>query len=102
MPQKNVLLYGNSILLNGLAAQMQSRADVMVHRRSAQAELAALSAVDTVIVDMNEMPLAEVLAILTVTNAGKIIGLDHRCGTATVLLHQVFQASTLDDVGNYL
>ena len=100
--RKNILLYGNSILLNGLAAQMQSRADVMVNRRSAQAELAALSVVDTVIVDINEMPLAEVLAILTVTNADKVIGLDHRCGTATVLSRQVFQARTLADVGNYL
>jgi hypothetical protein len=99
---KNVLLYGNSILLSGLAAQMQTQPELVVRCRPAQAGLTPLSGIDAVIIDVNEISLAHMLAILQAHTDVRIIGLDDRSGTATVLSRQLFQILTLDDVGNYL
>lgn len=100
--RKNILLYGNSILLSGLAARMQTIPDLAIRCRPAQAELAPLAGIDAVIVDVHETPLSSVLAILQGYTEVRIIGLDDRSGTATVLSRQVFQTHTLADVGNYL
>lgn len=100
--RKRFLLYGNSILLSGLAARMQTRTDLTVRCQPAQCKSVSLRHVDTVIVDVNELLLEVVMAAVKPDSNIRIIGLDDRQGRVIVLSRQVFQTRTLEDVLKYL
>jgi hypothetical protein len=95
---KHVLLYGDSIFLTGLAAQLQARDDVDVRHRAPHDGPLHLDDLDAVIVDFNDAQPADVLALLRTRPDLKIVGVNATGGAVTVLSGQVYLAQTLADV----
>ena len=95
---KRILLYGNSIFLAGLAAQLQTRDDVDVRQQAPHAGPLHLGDLDAVIVDFNEVQAADVLALLRARPSLKIVGVNAAGGAVTVLSGRVYLAQTLADV----
>lgn len=95
---KRILLYGSSIFLTGLAAQLQSTAGLDVRQRAPHAGPLHLGGLDTVIVDFNDVPAADVLAILRARPDLKIVGVNANNSAVTVLSGRIYLAHTLADV----
>ncbi len=95
---KHILLYGNSIFLNGLVAQLKSRTDLEVHQQALGSGPLQLSALDVVIVDFDEVDAMDVLGILRACPDVKVVGVDAPDGAVTVLSGSVYLARTLGDV----
>ena len=94
---KRVLLYGDSIFLTGLAAQLQARDDVDVRQQSPHAGPLNLGDLDAVIVDFDDVPAADVLAILRARPDLKIVGVNTGNSVITVLSGRVYLAQTVAD-----
>jgi hypothetical protein len=94
----NILLYGNSIFLNGLAAWLQTQPGFTVRRQLPGDTQRLPDDPATVIVDIHETPVAESLALFEDRPRLRIIGVDDRLGTATVLNGQVYRLQTFGDV----
>ncbi|HEY89649.1 MAG TPA: hypothetical protein G4N98_07960 [Thermoflexia bacterium] len=95
---KRVLLYGNSIFLSGLAAQLLARDDIDVRQRTSHGGLLHLDDLDAVIVDFNDVQPADVLALLRTRPSLKVVGVNAAGGAVTVLFGQVHLVQTLADV----
>ncbi len=95
---KRVLLYGDSIFLTGLAAQLQTRDDVDVRQQAPHAGPLHLGDLDAVIVDFGDVPAGDVLAMLRARPNLKIVGVNATGGAVTVLSGKVYLAHTLADV----
>lgn len=95
---KQVLLYGTSIFLAGLAAELQKRPDVEVRCQSDLTGLLDLGAVDAAVVDLDDTPAAGVLALLRARPDLRIVGVNASNSTLTVLTGRVYMASTMDDL----
>jgi hypothetical protein len=96
---KNILLYGNSIFLNGLAAWLKTQPGLTVRRHLPGDPLSLPDDTpDVAIVDIHETPVSEALALFEGRPHVTIVGVDDRLGTATVLSEQVYPLQTLDDV----
>ncbi len=95
---KHILLYGNSIFLNGLAAQLQKRADLEVRQQPLASGPLPLSNLDAVIVDFDEVEAADVLGILRACPDVKVVGVNTPDGAVTVLSGQVYLAHNIADV----
>jgi hypothetical protein len=95
---KNVLLYGDSILLTGLAIQLHGLADVKVRQQSPRKGPLNLEGVDAVIVDFNEAHAADVLDILRARPDLKVVGVNSTGSAVTVLSGKVYLAHSLKDV----
>jgi len=92
------LLYGDSIFLTGLAAQLQARDGVDARHQAPYDGPLNLGDLDAVIVDFNDVPPADVLAILRARPDLKIVGVNAPGGAVTVLSGRVYLAQTLADV----
>ncbi len=95
---RNVLLYGDSIFLSGLMAQLQSMPDLAVRQQSPHVGPLNLRDLDVVIVDFNAVEAAAVLDILRARPDIKVIGVNPSGGAVTVLSGQVYLARSLSDV----
>ena len=95
---KHVLLYGDSIFLAGLAAQLRDRDDVAIRRQAQNVGLLDLGGLDAVIVDFNAVDPADVLSILRARPDLKVVGVNAPGGAVTVLSGKVYLAHTLTDV----
>ena len=95
---KRILLYGDSIFLTGLATQLETRADLDVRQQSSHVGPLNLDGLDAVIVDFDDVPAGDVLAILRARPDIKIVGVNATGGAVTVLSGRVYLAQTLDDV----
>lgn len=95
---RNVLLYGDSIFLSGLAAQLHGLDDVCVRQQSPRIGPLNLHGLDVVIVDFNAVEAAAVLDILRAQPDIKVVGVNPGGGAVTVLSGQVYLARTLSDV----
>lgn len=95
---KHILLYGDSIFLTGLAAQLEAHANLDVRQQSSHAGLLNLDDLDAVIVDFDDVLAADVLAILRARPGLKIVGVNAAGGAVTVLSGRVYLAHTLMDV----
>ncbi len=95
---EHILLYGDSVFLAGLAAQLQARADLDVRQQSAHTGPLNLDDLDAVIVDFDDVSAGDVLAILRARPDLKIVGVNAPGGAVTVLTGRVYLAQTLDDV----
>ena len=95
---KRILLYGDSIFLTGLAAQLQAMAGLDVRQQAPHAGPLNLGNLDAVIVDLNDVPAADVLAILRARPNLKVVGVNATNGAVTVLSGRVYLAQTLADV----
>ncbi|MBN1483804.1 MAG: hypothetical protein JXA37_03710 [Chloroflexia bacterium] len=96
---KRILLYGDSIFLCGLAANLQNLPDVSVQMQSARNGPLCLGETDTVIVDLNDVHAADVLAILQSRPNLRVVCVNAAEGA--VLSGQIQPAHTLDDVASY-
>jgi len=95
---KHVLLYGDSIVLAGLAAQLQSRIDLEVYQRSQHSGLLALDKFNVVIVDFDNVESSDVLAMLRARPDLKVIGVNAPDGAVMVLSGKVYLARALTEV----
>jgi len=95
---KHILLYGDSIFLSGLAAQLQARDDVDARQRAPHDGPLDLGELDAVIVDFDAVDAAEVLALLRARPDLKIVGVNANNSAVTVLSGRVYMAETLEDV----
>jgi hypothetical protein len=95
---KRILLYGDSVFLAGLAAQLQTRADLDVRQQSSHAGPLNLDDLDAVIVDFDDAQATDVLAILRARPNLKVVGVNAPGSAVTVLSGQVYLARTLTDV----
>lgn len=95
---KRILLYGDSIFLTGLAAQLQSMAGLDVRQQAPHAGPLNLGDLDAVIVDFDDVPASDVLALLRARPDLKIVGVNATNGAVTVLSGRVYLAHTLADV----
>jgi hypothetical protein len=98
MMVKRILLYGDSIFLTGLAAQLQARADLDVCQRAPHAGPLDLGDLDAVVVDFDDARAADVLAILRARPDLKIVGVNAKDSAVTVLSGRIYLAHTLADV----
>lgn len=73
---KHILLYGNSIFLSGLAAQLQSYTNLDVRQRAPHDSLLHPGNVGVVIVDFDDVKANDVLAMLRVRPDLKIVGVN--------------------------
>lgn len=95
---KRILLYGNSIFLAGLAAQLQRRSGVEVRQQSPSAGRLELAGLDAVVVDFAEVAPGDVLAILRAQPDVKVVGVNAAGSAVTVLSGQVYLAHGVADV----
>jgi hypothetical protein len=95
---KHILLYGDSIFLGGLAAQLRAQEGVSVSQQSPHTGPLHLGKLDAVIVDFNAVDAADILAILRARPDLKIVGVNAPGGAVTVLSGKVYLAHTLADV----
>jgi hypothetical protein len=95
---KHILLYGNSIFLNGLASQLQKRVDCEVHQQAPGSGPLHLSNLDAVIVDFDEVGAEDVLGILRACPDVNVVGVNASGGAVTVLSGKVYLARTVADV----
>ena len=95
---KHILLYGDSIFLTGLAAQLQARDDVDVRQQASRTGPLNLDDLDAVIVDFDDVQAGDVLAMLRARPDLKIVGVNATNGAVTVLSGRIYLAHTLADV----
>lgn len=95
---KHILLYGDSIFLGGLAAQLQGHADVVVQQQIPRTGPLDLGNLDAVIVDFNDVSANDILAIVRARPDLKVVGVHAPGGAVTVLSGKVYLAHTLADV----
>jgi len=95
---KSVLLYGDSIFLTGLAAQLRDRDDVVVRQQAQTVGLLDLGGLDAVIVDFNAVDADAVLSILRARPDIQVVGVSAPGGAVTVLSGKVYLAHALADV----
>ncbi|NBD34679.1 MAG: hypothetical protein GVY30_01615 [Chloroflexi bacterium] len=95
---KRILLYGDSVFLGGLAAQLQAQDDVIIVQQASHEGPLKLGDLDAVIVDFNDVDADDVLAILRASPDLKVVGVNAPGGAVTVLSGKVYLAHTLEDV----
>ncbi len=95
---RNILLYGGSIFLAGLAVELQTLPHLRVRRQATLDCLEDLTPLDAAIVDLNESCAGEVLALLLTHPDLTLIGVNARGGAVTVLSGRVYRAQTLAEV----
>ncbi len=95
---RNVLLYGDSIFLSGLAAQLHGLDNVCVRQQSPRQRPLNLQGLDVVIVDFSAVEADAVLDILRAQPDIKVVGVNPDGGAVTVLSGQVFLARTVAEV----
>ncbi len=95
---KHILLYGSSIPLTGLAAQLRATADMDVRQQPADAGPLSLAGLDAIIVDFDDAAAADVLSILRARPDLKIVGISAPGNAITVISGQVYLTHTLADV----
>lgn len=95
---RNVLLYGDSIFLSGLMAQLQSQPHVSAHQQAPGAGPLDLCNLDAVIVDFNAVDTAAVLDLLRMQPNLRVIGINAPGGAVTVLSSKVYLAHSLTDI----
>ncbi len=95
---RNILLHGNSIFLNGLAAWLQPQPGLTVRRQLPGNGPLSPDDFDTVIVDIYETPIPEALARFEAYPHLTLVAVDARLDTVIVLSGQVYRLHALVDV----
>ena len=99
---QRILVYGTSIFLAGLSAQLQSLPDVQLRCRDTLTDLGELTAIDAVLVDFNDPLSADVLTMLRARPDLKVVGVNATSNAVTMLSGQVYLAQTVDEAGRCL
>lgn len=103
MPGKKVLLYGNSILIAGLASKLQEMPGLAVERwqdeDSAGLERLKNSPVpDLIIADLRDAKTSQALSTLCALPGVTLVGLDALTNTLTTLTSQSQPARSMQEV----
>ena len=93
-----ILVYGASILIEGIASQLVSQSHLQIHRAKSLADLGNLSDFDAVLVDLNDTSASDVLAMLRACPDLRIIGVNAATGSVTLLAGRVYLAQTAEEV----
>jgi hypothetical protein len=95
---QNILLYGTSIFLAGLAAQLQHLPNMQVVCRANLTHLGDLSAFNAVVIDLNDLHAADLLTLLRARPDLRVIGINEATGVLTTFAGQVYLARTIEDI----
>lgn len=95
---KHILLYGDSIFLTGMAAQLDALPEAEARLQAPHTGALNLGDLDVVIVDFNAVDADAVLDILRARPDVKVVGVNAPGGAVTVLSSQVYLARSLSDV----
>ncbi|MBN2004726.1 MAG: hypothetical protein JXA21_15320 [Anaerolineae bacterium] len=96
---RHILLYGSSIFLAGLAAELKTLPHLHVHHLTALNKAEDLTTpLDAVVVDLNEECAGKVLALFLTYPDLTLIGVNSRGSAVTVLTGRAYRAHTLADV----
>jgi hypothetical protein len=96
-PIKKLLLYGNSILIAGLTSKLRQAEGLVVTQMEA-GDLADLSGVDVVVVDLRDGKTSQALPALCAAPGVLLVGMDAITNTLTVLTGQSYPAHSMQDV----
>lgn len=99
---KQILLYGTSIFLAGLATQLQGTPGLRVRQQANLSGLVDLGNLDAVVVDLNDAAYADVLALVRARPDIKIVGINANSSAVTVLSGRVYLAQDMDDLVGWL
>lgn len=99
---KQILLYGSSIFMAGLAARLQREPGLQVRCQAVGPGLVDLGGIQTVVVDLDDADASEVLAIIRARPDLRVVGVNTSSRAFTVLSGHVYLAQSLDDVATYL
>jgi hypothetical protein len=95
---KHILVYGVSLVMAGLLAHLQRLPDVEVHSRSALNDLGDLCLYDAVLIDLNDVRAADVLALLRARPDLHVVGVNADTSAVTVLAGRVYFAESVEEV----
>jgi hypothetical protein len=95
---QHILLYGTSILLAGLAAQLVHLPGMQVYCRESLTRLGDLADFDAVLVDFNDLHAIDVITMLRARPDLKVIGINDAAGVLTRLEGQVYLVQNLEDI----
>ncbi len=98
----HVLIYGDSIFLTGLAAELQTLPDMQAICRSTLIDLGDLSAFDAVVVDFNDPGAADVFTLLRARPDLRLIGVNSASNAVTVLSGHVYLTKSLAEIATHL
>jgi len=95
---RRILIYGSSLFLAGLAAQVRRLAGIEIQTCDSLERLGDLAAVDAVLVDLNDSRAADLSTLLRARPDLQVIGVNAATSALTMLSGQVYLAETIDDV----
>ncbi len=96
--RKNVLLYGNSIFLNGLAALLHTNTELTIHLRQMSPQVVIPSDLDVILIDLDELSLETALNLFAPQKNIRLVGIDTKNSRTTVLSRRTLYTSTLNDI----
>ena len=95
---KRILIYGESLFLAGVQQRLQRLPDVEVDCRATLTGLGDLCAYDAVLIDLNDVRAADVLALLRARPDLRVVGVNADTSAVTVLAGQVYFAESVVEV----
>ena len=97
---KKILLYGNSIVMAGLAARLRDQVgvEVMAVPDVDPQGLRDHADLDTIIVDLSTVPLATLLALLNATPKLLLLGVDAIAGSLIMLSGRFYPVRSMEEV----
>ena len=94
----HLLVYGSSIFLAGVTAQLEALAEVQISQRQTLDDLGNLNAYDAVLIDLNDPASADVLKLLRVRPDLHLICLNAATSALTILSGKVYFTPTLAEI----
>jgi hypothetical protein len=95
---KRILIYGESLFLAGLQQHLHALPDVELDCRAALTDLGDLCTYDAVLIDLNDVRAADVLALLRARPDLRMVGVNADTSAVTVLAGQVYFAESVEEV----
>lgn len=95
---KRVLVYGSTMFLSGLLAQLLQIPGLEVQSRETLATIGDLTAFDVVLVDLNDTHSTDLITLLRARPDLRVVGVNAATSAMTVLAGQVYLAQTVEEV----
>jgi len=93
-----LLVYGSSIFLAGVSAQLEAMHEVQVTTCQTLSDVGSLSALDAVVIDLNDLTSLDTLRLLRVRPDLRLIGLNATTNALTVMSGEVYFTPTITDI----
>lgn len=95
---KRILVYGESLFLAGLRSRLQHLPEIDIYGRKHLAGVGDLASYDVVLIDLNDVRAADVLALLRARPDLRVVGVNADTSAVTVLAGQVYFAESVEEV----